>query len=355
MKLLITCPNLKLLGGVANHYLGLKPYWNEEVKYQQIGKRSKRNGSGIYWFLIDIVLFLKNLICFRPDYILFNPSIGVSALKRDFILQKISQILGFKTAIFIHGFDLPTFERMNKVWLKTNFNQSSLIFVLAKKFKQKLKAIGVTTPIERTSTKVDDRLLKDFNISQRDGKRGDILFLSRVEKAKGIYETLDTFKLLKKDYPALKLRIVGDGSELNKIIDKIKSEDIRDVFITGMLRGDDVAKAYQESLLLLLPSYYGEGMPTTVLEAMAFGLPVITRPVGGLVDFFEDGKMGRMNETLYPQKIAEYIRPYLDDSELTLNTAKFNHKYATEHFLASNVVKSIEKSMKNISLENNKI
>ncbi len=42
-------------------------------------------------------------------------------------------------------------------------------------------------------------------------------------------------------------------------------------------------------------------------KAMAFGLPVITSPVGGLVDFFENGKMGYMIENLNPADYAEKI------------------------------------------------
>lgn len=344
MKILITTPNLKLLGGVANHYIGLRPYWNETVKYQQIGKRNKHNGSGKYWLLYDIIVFIKNLLLFRPDCVILNPSIGKSALKRDFLLQKIANKLGFKTSMFIHGFDVPSLKKMDKDWLKKNFNRNTLLFVLAKRFRDILENIGVTIPIELSTTKVDDRLIDKFDITKKDGKTGDLLFLSRVEKAKGIYETLDTFKILKKNYPNIKLRIVGDGSELNNIIKKIEVDNIKDVIITGELEGSNVANAYQNSLLLLLLSY-GEGMPTTVLEAMAFGLPVITRPVGGLVDFFKDGEMGVMNQTLDPNIIAKRIRPYLDNKELTLKTAKYNHQYAKEHFMASKVAKDIEKQL----------
>ena len=54
MKILINTPSLKLLGGVANHYLGLKDFWSEDVRYNTVGKRSK-NGKGIFWLPWDVL------------------------------------------------------------------------------------------------------------------------------------------------------------------------------------------------------------------------------------------------------------------------------------------------------------
>lgn len=346
MKILITCPNLKLLGGVANHYSGLQPFWNERVKYQQIGKRKNKSNSGKLWFIIDIIIYLKNLIIFRPNCILLNPSIGSTALRRDFFLQKLANIFGFKTALFIHGFDNLIFDKLNNDWLRNNFNKSSILFVLAAEFKYKLESIGVTTPIELSSTKVDDRLIEGFEINEIKNKKDELLFLSRVERAKGIYETIECFKILKIDYPELKLRIAGDGSELNNIKKKIEIEGIEDVILEGRINGSDVARAYKSSSILLLISTHGEGMPTTVLEAMAFGLPIITRPVGGLVDFFENGKMGVMDETTDPKTIAAEIKPYLDNHQLKIQTGIYNHNYSVEHFMASKVAKNIEKKLR---------
>ncbi len=348
MKILVTCPCLKLLGGVANHYIGLRPYWAENVKYQEIGKRNNRKGNGKYWLPWDIIIFLKNIFVFRPDCILFNPSIGLSALRRDFLLQRIAKFFRFNTAIFIHGFDLKNFECINHKWIKENLNRASCVFVLAYDFKNRLQKIGVTIPILLATTKVDDRMVEDFDVKLRDGKSGNLLFLARVEKAKGIYETLDVFKILKKDYPQIKLQIVGDGSELKNVIRKVKNDNIKDIIISGRLTGKDLIDAYKNALLLLLLSSHGEGMPTTVLEAMAFGLPVITRPVGGLVDFFENGKMGFIDETLDPNNIANGIRPYLDNPQKIKETAIYNHEYATRHFMASKVSAYIESSLKNL-------
>lgn len=345
MKVLILCPLLKYVGGVSNHYLGLKPYWNEDVEYQEIGKRNGKKGNGKLWIIIDIFKLLKNLLVFRPDIILLNPSIAKNALQRDFLLQRISNLFGFKTSIFIHGFDLPTFEAINKHWLKTNLNKSSLIFVLAKSFKNLLEGIGVTIPIAISTTKVDDRLIKDFDLSKKNRKQGDLLFLSRIERAKGVYETIEAFKILKNDYPKLKLKIVGTGSELDNIIKKIKSENIKDIIITGVLTGKDIANTYRTSIIYIFPTHHGEGLPTTVLEAMAFGLPVITRPVGGIVDFFVNHKMGVIEEDLSPSKIAEIIHQYLDNEELLLETEKYNYKYASSNFMASKVARNIESEL----------
>lgn len=55
--------------------------------------------------------------------------------------------------------------------------------------------------------------------------------------------------------------------------------------------GEDIVKAYERGDIYILLSYH-EGMPTSVLEAMAFGLPIITRPVGGVVDFLSVEKWG---------------------------------------------------------------
>ena len=87
-------------------------------------------------------------------------------------------------------------------------------------------------------------------------------------------------------------------------------------------------------------------MPTVVLEAMAFGLPVFTRKVGGLADFFENGKMGYITDSLDPKDFAEAMIPYLEDIEQTKKVSQYNAKYAKEHFMASSVAKQIENTIK---------
>lgn len=83
-------------------------------------------------------------------------------------------------------------------------------------------------------------------------------------------------------------------------------------------------------------------MPTSVLEAMAFGLPIITRPVGGLSDFFENEKMGYLVQSLNPNDFAEKIIYLFDNQDSIEEIGEYNYIYAKKHFYASNVALKME-------------
>lgn len=346
MKILVNTPNLKFLGGVANHYLGLKPFWTEHVQYNTVGKRNTKTGNGKYWLPWDIVKFVWRLVTFQPDVVLINPSLSKNALKRDFVFLRIACMLRFKVAVFIHGFDWNVAKSINHKWVVTNLNKASLIFILADAFKNELRSWGVNVPIVKATTKVDDRMLEGFDINIRNGENRNLLFCSRVEKAKGIYETIETYRILKERYPDLTLTIVGNGSELNNVKELVAAQQLKGVIIAGGLSGKALIREFHRAALLLLLSSHGEGLPTAVLEGMAFGLPIITRNVGGIPDFFENGKMGFTTDSLSPKVFADAISVYLDNKELTIQTAHYNHEYAKKHFMASKVASSIESNLK---------
>lgn len=347
MKILINTPDLKKIGGVASHYAGLKMFWNENVKYNVVGKRGCLQGSGIYCLPWDIVKFVFKLYVFHPDVVMVNPSLGAGAMMRDSIFINIANALNFKVAVFIHGFNWNYAKKVDKKKLVNILNKASLIFVLGNIFKEELMSWGIKTPIVLTTTKVDDNLLRDFTPDVRSYKVGNMLYLARVEKAKGVYETIEVFNLLKQRYPDLTLTIVGDGTELPFVREYITHNHIPDVTVTGGLSGEALIRVYKNADIYILMSY-SEGMPTTVLEAMAFALPVFTRNLGGLPDFFENGKMGFITDSLSPQDFVNAIVPYMEDAKLTKRVSMYNYKYASEHFMASMVCKSIENKLMNI-------
>ena len=76
--------------------------------------------------------------------------------------------------------------------------------------------------------------------------------------------------LMYEKYPYLKMRIVGDGSALPELKQYVKDNNIEDITFTGGLSGQTVIEEYKNADFFF--TSHGEGMPTVVLEAMAFGL-----------------------------------------------------------------------------------
>jgi len=346
MKILINIPCLDLIGGVVSQYVGLAPYWTEDIKYNVVGKRTEKKYTGIYWILWDIIKFISVIFRYRPNAVMLNPSLGKTAVLRDMTFLVISSALGKKTFVFIHGWDKEFAQKLNKKWFARLCNRATGVFVLASEFKKELLKWGIKVPILPATTKVDNRLLESFDIDSRDGHIKTILFLARIEIEKGIFIAIDTFKILKQKYPEIKFKIAGTGSALAKSQKYVTDNKILDVEFTGNLSGDDLIDAFKSGDLYILPSYT-EGMPTSVLEAMAFGLPVITRPVGGLSDILKNDLMGYTTKSLNPESFARRIELLINSPEECLKMSQFNYQYAKDHFMASEVAKYIERTIKN--------
>lgn len=341
MKILINTPDLSLSGGVANHYHGLRPFWKLKVHYNYIGGRKKI--PGILILPVDYIKFFFICLFGKYDLIVLNPSLGQTALKRDAIFLKIAVFTKKKTVVFWHGWSPDIVERINNNpgGFKQKYQYASMHLVLSGGFKNDLVSWGIESPIKLTTTKVDDRLLANFDIQKKQVEEFTILFLTRVEVYKGIFILLEACKQFLKHDSGIRLVIAGDGSQLEAAKEFANKNNLLNVHFLGNVKGEQLIQAFTSATIYVLPTY-NEGMPTSVLEAMAFGLPVITRPVGGLNDFFEDGKMGYLIESLNPIDFAEKIAYLIENKELMHEMSLNNHSYAKAHFLGSQVAENLE-------------
>jgi glycosyltransferase involved in cell wall biosynthesis len=187
--------------------------------------------------------------------------------------------------------------------------------------------------------------LIDWRIKNFDQKREKtILFLSRIEKTKGICEAIAAIKTLENSKLKVNLKVAGNGSYLNEAKKYARELNISNkVHFLGYLKGNEKRKAYLNADLYILPTYHGEGMPNAVLEAMAFGLPVITTSVGGIKDFFNNEEHGFMAENRDPHTIASLIERILTNKNMWIRMSLNTHSYAINRFLASKVARRIER------------
>ena len=340
-KILVNTPSLDLPGGVANHYKGLKPFWSYDVHYNFIGGR--RGVPGPIVLLYDYFKFVLLLAFRRYDVVLLNPSLGNTAILRDSVFLRLSKLFRRRTIVFFHGWDVDQQRLIDSdpsSFLR-KFRRADAFICLAKDFSARLRSWGISAPIYFASTKVDDGLVRNFDIDCKKYSC-NLLFLARIEENKGILIALDAFLKVVAVNPKARFVVAGSGGALETAIAVVKSKSIPNVEFLGNVSGDALINAFSEADIYLLPTSHGEGMPTSVLEAMAFGLPVITRPVGGLKDFFENGKMGFISDSLDSQWYADAINKLFGDAERIRSIGRYNHNYAKENFMASKVAKRLE-------------
>jgi colanic acid/amylovoran biosynthesis glycosyltransferase len=137
----------------------------------------------------------------------------------------------------------------------------------------------------------------------------------RLIEKKGLPVTLRAFSRFLKQYPNAKLTIAGEGpliDDLQKLAQELKIDDR--VLFTGFISQDQLRDLYYASHIFLHPSETGpdgnqEGIPNSMLEAMATGLPVFATQHGGIPEAVENGVSG----VLVPERDDEALgRALLD-------------------------------------------
>ena len=351
-RILITVPCLQDKGGVASFYNGILPHFPQgQIIPLEIGG-SKRSG-GLLYPLIDQIRFRRTVKRVNPALIHLNPSLISKSFFRDGLFAWQAKKMGYPLLIFWHGwcggYESVVEKRYLGLFRKT-LGLADGFIVLASEFERRLRKWGVRVPIYRETTNVEESLLAGFDVQDKwaDFKRlGQIkiLFLARLEREKGMFETLQAVKfLIEKKHP-VSLTIAGDGEILQELKEYARSLNFapRQVHFSGDIRGEDKIRIFANHHIYCFPTFFAEGLPTSVLEAMAFGMPVVTRPVGGLADIFVDGKMGCLVHGKSPEEIAACLEKIIADPNKMAEVGRYNAKYAKEHFMASVVAKRLLK------------
>jgi len=119
-----------------------------------------------------------------------------------------------------------------------------------------------------------------------------ILFVGRIDYVKRIDFLIEAMKYLKGYGYNLAIIGVGEGNEVQKLKVLAKSFEVEEnVKFCGKVSFDELLSAYQLCEFLVLPSSY-EGLPTVVLEAMAFGKVVVSAAAGGTRFVINHGENG---------------------------------------------------------------
>jgi len=349
LRILMTSPPLSRPGGVAQYVRAVRPHFRSEVDYFTVGSRSDAEhlGQCLLRLARDWWRFTRTLVRGRYKMVHLNPSLLWKALVRDGVLLLIAKALGRTAVVFTHGWDKRCERALAGALLplfRFVYCRADAFIVLGKEFEKSLRSLGYRKAIFVERAPIEDEFVTDDHEpahSSRVSGRFRILFLARMERPKGVYEALDTYRILQSKHPFVEMTMAGAGPELDRARDYAESAGLGKVEFPGYLQGAAKRHAFQSADAYLFPSWT-EGLPISVLEAMAQGLPVVASAVGGLPDFFLNGRMGFITERAEPEVFASLLSELITNTTLCSAISHFNHAYAREHFRPTLVAARLE-------------
>jgi len=168
------------------------------------------------------------------------------------------------------------------------------------------------------------------------GTKPVVAFTGRFVHEKGIAELLEATALVRSEHPDLRLLIIGGSlpsdrdpaeSDLAMLVEKL---GLRETLVaTGF--SDRVADYLAAADIFTLPSYR-EGMPRSILEAMAAGLPVVATNIRGCREEVVDGETGYLVPVRDARRLAERIARLVEDRALRASMGAAGRRRARELF-----------------------
>jgi glycosyltransferase involved in cell wall biosynthesis len=212
---------------------------------------------------------------------------------RKSIVALIAYAAGRPYLLHLHGSEFMTFfdqecGLIRKSFVRVTFKHASLVLVLGPQWQRDVLRICPEANVEVLPNGVpvpsDDRPIKNELVPQ-------ILTLGRLGCRKGTYDLLRAFSIVVQRDPSVRLVCAGDG-EIPEA--RVLARDLgieSKVDFPGWLSPDQTRGQLRRATMFVLPSY-AEGLPMALLEAMSYGLPVITTPVGGIPEVVSHDETG---------------------------------------------------------------
>jgi len=291
--------------------LNIKLNYSKEMS--DVGKISFNKLEGIFQVRKQIRHLIKN---FKPEFIYFVPAVLGYGLIRDwFFLRVIKTSNRGKLLLHIRGqFKRGGWASPFKDILIRDLLRCDKVIVLGPELIANLDKTVSEKNIYILPNAIEKSLSDSEyeNICSKKNVNRDLnlLFLSNIEKSKGWYKLLETCKLLYDANIKYTCHFVGDWRsirERHRFYQYIYTNNLVDnIIYHGRLIGKEKNKMLAMADILIFPTI-NEACPRVIIEAMEYGLPVISNNVGTIPSIIEHGKTGFILQRNQADEIFSYI------------------------------------------------
>jgi phosphatidylinositol alpha-mannosyltransferase len=164
-----------------------------------------------------------------------------------------------------------------------------------------------------------------------DGKL-NILFVSRLEKRKGLNYLLQAFRQVKEEIPNTRLIIVGPGTRLRRKYERyVARSGLKDVIFVGLVSYAELPRYYKTADVFCAPATGSESFGIILLEAMSMGKPIVASNIEGYASVVSHGVDGLLVPPADKDNLAKALISLLGDESLRRQMGAQGRAKALEH------------------------
>ena len=309
-------PSREAISGVTTHLNGLlgSPLASRfELVHFQVGSEGRQEGAaGLLARLATSPLRLAAAILRHgADLVHINTSLNAKSYWRDLAYALVAKLCGARVLCQVHGGLLEEFAAKSRPFtavVRRMLHWPDAVVVLSLAQLEAFRASAPAQTVELVPNGIDcapylrhDRAAPDAGTALR------LIYVGRLVPGKGLLETIEALRLARSRGVAARLVIAGNGPEEPRLRQYVREAALaREVAFVGAAYGEHKAELLSQADVLMLASYT-EGLPYSLLEAMAAGVVPIVTPVGAIPDVVADGEHGILVAPRDAEAIAQAI------------------------------------------------
>ena len=306
-RILTIGPDPKAKGGMASVIAFLAPMYEPFhliVTYKEISKIGK------VLLFVNAVLKTFYYCVFRQIDVIHIHTANYIDFYRNSVLMYIGKLFNKRVLLHIHGSLFNEFYSTHPCFVASVCRSADALVTVSSTFVKMLRRYGLNEHIYYLPNCVE---LPELYRTEQHHNKLRLVFVGRINEVKGIYDVLECLHKYKEQLQdKVELHIGGIGDE-ERFLKMMTDYDLSSMIVQhGWVVGKEKEDLFCSSDVFIHPSHF-ESFGIAILEAMSYGLPVITTLIGGIPDFFEDKKSGVAVTPGNVDEIYEAILLFLND------------------------------------------
>lgn len=346
VNVLMLGSDLSVKGGIVSvirNYLEYKNWGNIKIKFIPTHKEGNKLYK-MFYFFVSLIKIDFNLLFRKYDIAHIHVSERGSIFRKCIVINHI-KFLSKKTKIVLHHHGAEFNDFYNTLNLKKKqkiqkmLKTADINIVLSNRLISTIKDKQPEAKVEVLYNAVNTYEKNMYNV---DGNI--ILFLGRLGERKGVYDLINVLKDIKSQLEEknIKVYLCGDGEvdKVKKVVEELGLSKI--VEYVGWIGKKEKEQILKSTIINVLPSY-NEGLPMTILETMAYGIPNISTNIASIPEVIINEKNGFLITPGDKNSIKLRIMELIENKEKRMTMSKNAYNTILNNFSLDKNVEKLKK------------